>query len=217
MVLDPYAGSGTTGHAVLEMNQESDAERRFILIEQGSPATGDKYARSLTWQRLHNVITGQRPGPDGKLKNGAEPVPGGFEFRMLTRQIDAKTVLSMKKDELVDVVITSHWDMGRRGSTNLIRIDDPKYSYLVGRNEQGEGYFIIWNNGGPVGQLDRDSYRIVLKDAEKAGIKPPYHVYARYEVYQSRNVQFWKIPDKILAHLGLNENSDRFNDDEISD
>ncbi len=217
LVLDPYAGSGTTGHAVLEMNEETDADRRFILIEQGSPATGDKYARSLTWQRLHNVIKGQRPGPDGKLTVCADPVPGGFEFRMLTRQIDAKTVLTMKKDELVDVVITSHWDVGRRGSTNLIRIDDPKYNYLVGRNEQGEGYFIVWNNGGPVGQLDRDSYRIVLKEAEKADIKPPYHVYARYEVYQSRNVQFWKIPDKILAHLGLNENSDRFNDDEISD
>ena len=217
LVLDPYAGSGTTGHAVLELNQEAKTDRRFILIEQGSPATGDKYARSLTWQRLHNVITGQRPGPDGKLKDSAEPVSGGFEFRMLTRQIDAKTVLSMKKDELVDVVITSHWDIGRRGGSNLIRIDDPKYSYLVGRNEQQEGYFIIWNNGGPVGQLDRDSYRMVLKDAEKADIKPPYHVYARYEVYQSRNVQFWKIPDKILAHLGLNENSDRFNDDEIAE
>jgi len=110
LVLDPYAGSGTTGHAVLELNQESQMDRRFILIEQGSPANGDKYARTLTWQRLHNVITGQRPGPDGKFTNGAEPMPGGFEFRMLTRQIDAKTVLSMKKDELVDVVITSHWD-----------------------------------------------------------------------------------------------------------
>lgn len=216
LVLDPYAGSGTAGHAVLELNQETEAARRFVLIEQGSPESGDKYARSLTWQRLHNVITGQRPSPDGGLTNGAEPVPGGFEFRMLTRQIDAKTVLSMKKDELIDVVITSHWEMGRRGSPNLIRIEDPKFAYLVGRNEQGEGYFIIWNNGGPVGQLDRDSYRLVLKDAEKAGLKPPYHVYARYEVYQSRNVQFWKIPDKILAHLGLNENSDRFNEDEVS-
>lgn len=216
LILDPYAGSGTTGHAVLELNKETGSERRFILIEQGSPTTGDKYARSLTWQRLHNVITGQRPGPNGKFKASADPVPGGFEFRMLTRQIDAKTVLSMKKDELVDVVITSHWDMGRRGGSNLIRVDDPKYRYLVGRNEQGEGYFIIWNNGGPVGQLDKDSYRIVLKDAEKAGVKPPYHVYARYEIYQSRNVQFWKIPDKILAHLGLNENSDSFNDDEIA-
>jgi adenine-specific DNA-methyltransferase len=207
LVLDPYAGSGTTGHAVLELNHETDADRRFILIEQGSPEQGDKYARSLTWKRLHNAITGERP--DG---NGAPPLGGGFEFRMLTRQIDAKTVLSMKKDELVDVVITSHWDDSRRGSPNLVRLDDPKYAYLVGKDDGGEGYFIIWNNGGPVGQLDRDSYKLVLKDAEKAGLKPPYHVYARYEVYQSPNVQFWKIPDKILAHLGLNENSDRFNE-----
>ena len=213
LVLDPYAGSGTTGHAVLELNNETDTHRRFTLIEQGSPAQGDKYARTLTWQRLHNAVTGQRPGPDGTLTNGAEPLGGGFEFRALTQQIDAKTVLSMQKDELVDVVITSHWDMDRRGSPNLIRIDDPKYTYLVGRNEQGDGYFIIWNNGGPVGELDEASYLLVLKDAEKAGIKPPYHVYARYQVLTSSNVRFWKIPDKILAHLGLNENSDRFNED----
>lgn len=209
LVMDPYAGSGTTGHAVLELNHKTGADRRFILIEQGSPENGDKYARSLTWKRLHNSISGERPG-----SNGAEPLPGGFEFRMLTSQIDAKTVLSMKKDELVDVVITSHWDDTRRSSPNLVRLDNPKYTYLVGKDDRGEGYFIIWNNGGPVGQLDRESYKMVLKDAEKAGIKPPYHVYARYEVYQSPNVQFWKIPDKILAHLGLNENSDRFNEEE---
>jgi SAM-dependent methyltransferase len=47
--------------------------------------------------------------------------------------------------------------------------------------------------------------RIVLQEGKKAGLKPPYHVYARYEVYQSKNVYFYKIPDKILAHLGLNE------------
>lgn len=209
-MLDPYAGSGTTGHAVLELNNETGSERRFIMIEQGSPENGDKYARTLTWTRLRNAITGERP-----LGNGADPLGGGFEFRMLTRQIDAKTVLSMKKDELVDVVITSHWDEARRGSPNLVRIEDPKFAYLVGKDDRGEGYFIIWNNGGPVGQLDRDSYRLVLKDAEKAALKPPYHVYARYEVYQSPNVQFWKIPDKILAHLGLNENSDRFNEEDV--
>jgi len=209
LVLDPYAGSGTAGHAVLELNTETNADRHFILVEQGSPENGDKYARSLTWKRLHNAITGERP--DG---NGAEPLGGGFEFRMLTRQIDAKTVLSMKKDELVDVVITSHWDESHRGGANLIRIDDTRYAYLVGKDDRGEGYFIIWNNGGPVGQLDRDSYKLVLKDAEKAELKPPYHVYARYELYQSPNVRFWKIPDKILAHLGLNENSDRFNEED---
>jgi len=209
LVLDPYAGSGTTGHAVLDLNLQAGGLRRFVLIEQGAPENGDKYARSLTWKRLYNAITGERPSG-----NGAEPLGGGFEFRMLTRQIDAKAVLSMKKSELVDVVITSHWDENRRGSPNLVRIEDPKYTYLVGKDDRGEGYFIIWNNGGPVGQLDRESYRLVPKDAEKAELKPPYHVYARYEVYQSPNVQFWKIPDKILAHLGLNENSDRFNEGE---
>jgi adenine-specific DNA-methyltransferase len=212
VVMDPYAGSGTTGHAVLELNSEAGTDRRFILIEQGRPENGDKYARTLTWQRLKNAITGERPDKTGKLKKLAPPLGGGFEFRMLTSQIDAKTVLSMKKDELVDVVITSHWDSGSRNSPNLIRIDDPKFTYLVGKSQQDEGYFIVWNNGGPVGQLDATSYNLVLQDAKKAELKPPYNVYARYEVYQSKNVRFYKIPDKILAHLGLNENSDPYNE-----
>ena len=211
IVMDPYAGSGTSGHAVLELNRETEANRRFILIEQGRPENEDKYARTLTKQRLKNAITGERPDKGGKLKKLAKPLGGGFEFRMLTNQIDAKTVLSMKKDELVDVVITSHWETNNRNSANLIRIEDSKYSYLVGKDQQGEGYFIIWNNGGPVGQLDAKSYELVLQDAKKAQLKPPYHVYARYEVYQSKNVLFYKIPDKILAHLGLNENSEPYN------
>lgn len=214
LVLDPYAGSGTTGHAVLELNHESGSDRRFILIEQGSPENGDKYARSLTWERLKNAITGERRNQAGKLTKSATPLGGGFEFRMLMNQIDAKIVLSMRRDELVDVVITSHWETGKRGAPTLIRIDDPKnFTYLVGKNEEDEGYFIIWDGDGPVGQLDTDSYRIVLQEGKKAGLKPPYHVYARYEIYQSKNVIFYKIPDKILAHLGLNESSDRYNDD----
>jgi len=217
LVMDPYAGSGTTGHAALELNKETGTERRFILIEQGRPDNGDKYARTLTWKRLKNAITGERADKSGKMKKLAEPLGGGFEFRMLTSQIDAKTVMSMKKDELVDVVITSHWDTGSRNSPNLIRIEDTKYVYLVGKNQQGEGYFIIWNNGGPVGQLDIESYNIVLQDAKKANLAPPYYVYARYEVYQSKNVHFYKIPDKILAHLGLNENSDPFNENDAEE
>lgn len=99
VVMDPYAGSGTTGHAVLELNKATGTARRFILIEQGRQDNGDKYARTLTWRRLKNAITGERPDTSGPLKKLAEPLGGGFEFRMLTSQIDAKTVLSMKKDE----------------------------------------------------------------------------------------------------------------------
>jgi adenine-specific DNA-methyltransferase len=208
VVLDPFAGSGTTGHAALLLNAQTRSTRRFILVEQGRPDKGDPYARSLTAERLKRAIT-------GKWANGkGEPLGGGFEFRALTGQIDAKVVLSMRKGELIDVVITSHWDSNSRNSPTLIRIDDKKYKYLVGKNHKDEGYFLIWNGGNAVGSLDVDNYNIVLQEGRKAGLKAPYHVYARYEVYQSQNVIFYKIPDKILAHLGLNESSDRYNEEE---
>src|ERR1019366_8076387 len=214
VVMDPYAGSGTVGHALLELNKETGAERRFILIEQGRPENGHKYARTLTRERLRRAITGERPDGKGKLKVTAEPTGGGLEFRMLTTQIDAKVVLSMRKDELIDVVITSHWDSISRNSPTLIRVDDKAFKFLVGKNHKDEGYFLIWNGGNAVGSLDVDTYNVVLQEGRKAGLKAPYHVYARYEVYQSQNVIFYKIPDKILAHLGLNESSDRYNEEE---
>lgn len=213
LVLDPYAGSGTTGHVILELNSDTNADRRFILIEQGSPERGDKYARSLTQERLRRVICGERADAASKSLLAAEPLPGGFQFRVLKKKIDSKTVLTMKKDELIDLVITSHWENSRRGGCGLIRVEDGGYKYLVGCNEQNEGYFVIWNGGDTIGQLDQTSFATVVQEAKKANYKQPYHVYARYEIYQSRNVVFYKIPDKILAHLGLNENSDPFNEE----
>jgi adenine-specific DNA-methyltransferase len=208
VVMDPFAGSGTTGHATLLLDAQTGSKRRFILIEQGRPDRGDPYARSLTANRVNRAIT-------GNWENGkGTPLGGGFEFRMLTGQIDAKVVLSMRKDELIDVVITSHWESSSRNGPTLIRIEDKNYRYLVGKNQKNEGYFLIWNGGNAVGSLDVDNYNIVLQEGRKAGLKPPYHVYARYEVYQSQNVIFYKIPDKILAHLGLNESSDRYNQEE---
>jgi adenine-specific DNA-methyltransferase len=213
LVLDPYAGSGTTGHAVLELNFITEASRRFYLIEQGSPERGDKYARSLTRERVKRAITGERPDNKGKLCVLAEPLGCGFQFRMLTKKIDSKTVLTMRRDELIDVVITSHWENSRRGGCGLIRIEDRGYKYLVSKDEQNEGYFLIWDGSNKVGQLDVDTYTTVIQEGRKAQLKPPYHVYARYEIYQSKNISFYKIPDKILAHLGLSENSDAFNED----
>lgn len=214
LLFDPYAGSGTTGHATLELNKEAGSSRRFILVEQGRPDSGDKYARSLTQVRLHRVITGARVNHNGSVVKTAKPLLGGFEFRMLVNQIDAKMVLSMRKDELIDVIITSHWDTGQRTNANLIRIERDDCTYLVGKNDRNEGYFIIWDGEGPVGQLDAGTFSTVHQEAKKADLKQPYHVYARYEAYQSKSVVFYKIPDKILAHLGLNESSDRFNEDE---
>lgn len=209
LVLDPYAGSGSTGHAVLELNAEQKATRRFILMEQGAPENGDKYARTLTWTRLHNAVTGERPN-GGK----AAALGGGFEYRLLTKTIDARTVLSMQRDELVDIVLTSHWEAQRRNAPNLRFYSGDNFEYLIGTDELNEGYFLIWGSDASVGSLDLETYKKVVLEARRASVKPPYHVYARYETFQSPNVRFWKIPDRILAHLGLDENGE-YNSSEV--
>ncbi|CAG8592236.1 8698_t:CDS:2, partial [Diversispora eburnea] len=57
LVLDPFAGTGTTGEAVLKLNQTEKSNRSFILIEQGNPKNGDTFARSLLVPRLKSAIT----------------------------------------------------------------------------------------------------------------------------------------------------------------
>ena len=53
IILDSFAGSGTTGHAVLEKNREDGGSRRFILIEMAP-----KIAREITATRLERVSEG---------------------------------------------------------------------------------------------------------------------------------------------------------------
>ena len=54
IVLDSFAGSGTTGHAVLDLNKEDGGNRKFILIEM------EDYAKEVTAERVKKVIEGYR-------------------------------------------------------------------------------------------------------------------------------------------------------------
>ena len=53
LILDSFAGSGTTGHAVLNLNREDGGSRRFVLIEMDTDTCQNKTA-----ERLHRIITG---------------------------------------------------------------------------------------------------------------------------------------------------------------
>lgn len=56
LVLDFFAGSGTTGHAVLEYNTLDNGNRKFILCTNNE----NNIARDVTYERLKTVITGKR-------------------------------------------------------------------------------------------------------------------------------------------------------------
>ena len=65
--LDFFAGSGTTGHAVLELNHQDGGNRQFILCTNNE----NGICENVTYQRLKTIITGQRQ--DGSTYSGGIP------------------------------------------------------------------------------------------------------------------------------------------------
>ncbi len=51
IVLDSFAGSGTTGHAVLDLNKEDGGNRKFVLVEME-----DKVAKDITAERVRRAV-----------------------------------------------------------------------------------------------------------------------------------------------------------------
>ena len=69
IILDSFAGSGTTAHAVLNMNKADGGNRKFILVEMMD------YADSITAERVKRVIDGY-----GEGKKAVEGTSGNFSY-----------------------------------------------------------------------------------------------------------------------------------------
>lgn len=210
LILDPFAGTGTTGHAALKLNADTGTERRFVLIEQGRPDRGDSYARSLMAERLARVVKGNwAAGP-------VEPLGGGFRFAQLDKRVDAPALLSMEREELADTIIGSHFssEARRRELVNVPAEDH--FEYLVAINGSREGFFLIWNGADGDNDFTEAVYEKCAGEAAKAGLKPRYHVYARRDLYQTDNVDYYQIPDRILMDFGLDLRGEPYHEDDTS-
>jgi len=84
LVLDSFAGSGTTAHSVLALNKKDGGNRRFILIEC------EDYADTITAERVRRVIKGVPSAKDEVLKNG---LGGTFSFFKLGKAIELESIL----------------------------------------------------------------------------------------------------------------------------
>ena len=76
LILDSFAGSGTTAHAVLNKNKADGGNRRFILIEM------EDYADRITAERVKRVIHGY-----GEGKSSVEGTGGDFSYYELGERL----------------------------------------------------------------------------------------------------------------------------------
>ena len=85
IVLDSFAGSGTTAHAVLALNKEDGGSRRFILVEC------ENYADTITAERVRRVINGVPGARDRSLREG---LGGSFTYCTLGEPIEVEGMLT---------------------------------------------------------------------------------------------------------------------------
>lgn len=69
IILDSFAGSGTTAHAVLNLNKKDGGNRKFILVEM------EDYAEDITAERVRRVMQGY-----GEDKNAVAGTGGAFDY-----------------------------------------------------------------------------------------------------------------------------------------
>ena len=85
VVLDSFAGSGTTAHAVLALNRKDGGDRRFILVEC------EDYADSITAERVRRVIAGVPDARDEALRDG---LGGSFTYCTLGDPVTVEGMLT---------------------------------------------------------------------------------------------------------------------------
>lgn len=87
IILDSFAGSGSTAQAVLEMNEKDRGNRRFILVEC------EDYADSITAERVRRVIKGVPNAKNELVKKG---LGGSFSYFELGDAIEMESLLAGK-------------------------------------------------------------------------------------------------------------------------
>src|SRR5690625_6025898 len=76
IIVDSFAGSDTTTHAVLNLNKEDGGNRKFILVEM------EVYANDITAERVKRVANGYGTG-----NKKVEGTNGSFDFYELGKPL----------------------------------------------------------------------------------------------------------------------------------
>lgn len=181
LVLDCFAGSGTTAHAVMRLNKKDGGTRRFIMIEEGNPS--DQYATTLTAERLRRART-------------VEGLPGGFSFLRLGEQIDREAFATFQRHTVVEAIRQA--DASGRG-VGIKPIDG---KWVIGANSRRQAICLGYSVDGEA--VTAADLREMFLESDSLGLARPLRVYgSACEVLESDGFSFFQIPEELLANLSV--------------
>ena len=182
IVLDSFAGSGTTAHAVLKMNKEDGGNRRFILVEMMD------YAETVTAERVKRVISGYGQGDKAVQGTG-----GGFSYYELGEPLMNGDILN--ENLPVEKIREYVWHTETRGTGNVQQVADVGSDpYLLGVVDE-TAYYFCYEKAKKV-TLNRALLRRLKTKAERYVIYADICLIEAAEL-KKMNIVFKKIPRDI--------------------
>ena len=178
-VLDSFAGSGTTAHAVLNLNKQDKGNRKFILVEM------EDYANTITAERVKRVINGY---------SDKEGTGGSFDYYELGKPLFVGDNSEFLNEEVETEKIREYiWYSETRKAFEKSNTKKDS-QYFLGKKEGTAYYFIYEKNA--LTTLDYDTLSNIKT---KAG---QYVIYADNcllpkDFMMKKNIVFKKIPRDV--------------------
>ena len=137
-VLDYFAGSGTTGHAIINLNREDNGNRKYILVEMG------EYFDSVTKPRIKKCVYAS-DWKDGKPQQRDSGVSQIIKYMRLESYEDALSNIELSNDggqlaALLGEEYLIHYmvDLESRGSLLDIEAFSNPFAYTMKVTEKNE-------------------------------------------------------------------------------
>jgi len=182
LVLDPFAGSGTTGHAVMRLNARDGGVRRFILIEEGT--RDDRYARTLLAPRLRAAIE-------------KEDLPGGFNFETKGQRLNRDAILELEREAIANLIVQTDATGQGRGISRV------PGKFVIGRNSKQEAICLCWH-GRTKSAITSEILAKMFAETKELGLRRPIRAYgATCTVGETESFRFCQIPDEIISALAI--------------
>lgn len=181
IILDSFAGSGTTAHAVLNLNKQGGGNRKFILIEM------EDYANTITAERVKRVINGY-----GEDKKAVDGTGGDFNYYELGEPLFLEEDI-LNESVGIENILKYIWYSETRTPFTTIP-DLAEANYRIGSKDQTDYYFYYLIDG----QTTVD-YDFMAKIKHKAS---QYIIYAdncllEKDFMLKHHIIFKKIPRDI--------------------
>jgi len=176
IILDSFAGSGTTAHAVLSLNKQDSGNRKFILVEMMD------YAESITAERVRRVIDGYAD---------VEGTGGSFDFYELGEPLlfaDGNINESVSTEKIRDYV----WYMETKLPTQAV--DSKAGAYYLGKTG-GTAYYFYYEKERMT-TLDMDFFTGISARASNYVIYADQCAVSESDL-KKYNVTFKKIPRDV--------------------